>query len=126
MSDATPAAVNVLGEPLQPCCTANNAGFFRDGLCRTDSQDLGRHVICAIVTDEFLDFSASRGNDLKTPIPMFDFPGLNAGDRWCLCATRWREAMRAGCAPRVDLAATEETALAVVTLSDLQAHAAEH
>lgn len=97
--------------------------FFRDGHCRTDSQDMGRHVICAVVTDEFLQYSKQRGNDLITPMPHFDFPGLVAGDRWCLCATRWREAYEAGVAPGVDLTATEETALLVVTIEQLRAHA---
>ena len=123
MSDTYTISRNVLGEPLQPCCTANSTGFFRDGHCRTDSQDMGRHVVCAVVTDAFLEFSKQRGNDLKTPMPHFDFPGLNDGDRWCLCATRWREAMEAGVAPPVDLAATEESALMVVTIEQLRAHA---
>lgn len=123
MSDQSAITRNVLGEPLQACCTANNTGFFRDGHCRTGSQDMGRHVICAIVTDAFLDYSKAQGNDLKTPMPHFDFPGLQDGDRWCLCATRWREAMEAGVAPAVDLAATEESALMVVTIEHLRAHA---
>ena len=94
-------------------------GYFRDGCCRTDESDRGRHVICAEMTAEFLAFSKSRGNDLSTPRPEFGFPGLRPGDKWCLCALRWREALMAGAAPMVDLEATEESALEVVDLEDL-------
>ena len=112
---------NVLGTGLVSCCTAPMTGWFRDGSCRTDDGDLGRHVVCAEMTGEFLEFSRGRGNDLSTPRP--GFPGLRPGDRWCLCAARWAEALAAGMAPPVVLAATEESALEVVELADLKAHA---
>lgn len=114
---------NVLGEPLAGCCEAPMTGFYRDGYCRTGDADIGRHVICAVMTDAFLTLSASQGNDLSTPRPEFDFPGLKAGDRWCLCAARWAEALAAGAAPRVALTATHEAALEIVDLTDLKAHA---
>ncbi len=98
-------------------------GFTRSGKCETGPQDIGRHVICAQVTADFLAFSQSRGNDLVTPRPEFDFPGLRPGDRWCLCAARWREALEAGMAPRVLLAATHEAALEVVSLEQLKRYA---
>ncbi|MEN7341636.1 MAG: DUF2237 domain-containing protein [Pseudomonadota bacterium] len=126
MTEAEPDNLNVLGGPLASCCSTKVTGFYRDGYCRTGSQDLGRHVICAIVTDEFLNFSKLRGNDLITPLPMYDFPGLVAGDRWCLCATRWREAHDAGFAPPVDLEATHERALEVVSLETLRLYANAH
>ncbi|MFO1036017.1 MAG: DUF2237 domain-containing protein [Geminicoccaceae bacterium] len=116
-------ARNVLGEHLEPCGTSPMTGFFRDGCCNTGPQDRGAHVVCAVVTREFLAFSASRGNDLSTPVPEFEFPGLRPGDRWCLCAARWREALEADAAPRVVLAATHERALEYVTLEDLKRHA---
>jgi hypothetical protein len=100
-------------------------GFFRDGSCQTSDEDLGRHVVCAEVTDEFLAFSRSRGNDLSTPRPELGFPGLKAGQHWCLCAARWQEALDAGLAPPVVLRATEESALEVVRLEDLMAHAVD-
>lgn len=114
---------NVLGEPLAGCCTAPMTGFFRDGFCRTCEEDLGRHVVCAVMTDAFLEYSAAQGNDLTTPRPQFDFPGLSVGDRWCVCAPRWAEALAAGVAPRVALTATDESALEIVDLADLKAHA---
>jgi uncharacterized protein (DUF2237 family) len=98
-------------------------GFFRDGSCRTSEEDVGRHVVCAEMTAEFLAYTKSQGNDLSTPNPGFGFPGLKPGDRWCLCAARWREAAAAGIAPPVVLAATEKTALEVVSLETLKAHA---
>ena len=116
-------ARNVLGGPLASCSTDPLTGFFRDGCCRTDSQDRGQHVICARMTAEFLEFSRARGNDLSTPRLQWGFPGLGPGDRWCLCASRWREALEAGVAPPVALEATEEGALEVVGLEDLLAHA---
>ncbi|MGQ0621480.1 MAG: DUF2237 family protein [Panacagrimonas sp.] len=115
---------NVLGGPLQPCCFAPMTGFFRDGFCRTEQHDQGRHVVCAVVSDAFLAFSAAQGNDLSTPRPEFDFPGLKAGDRWCLCALRWKEAYEAGMAPRVALTATHEHALRFVKRATLLAHSA--
>jgi uncharacterized protein (DUF2237 family) len=116
-------ALNVLGEPLQSCSFDPLTGYFRDGCCNTDEQDHGTHVVCARMTEAFLRFSAERGNDLITPRPEWRFTGLKPGDRWCLCATRWREAFRAGMAPPVVLAATHQKALAYVSLEDLQAHA---
>jgi uncharacterized protein (DUF2237 family) len=98
-------------------------GFFRSGCCETDARDLGAHVVCVQVTGEFLAFSKLRGNDLSTPVPEFGFPGLEPGDRWCVCAARWREALEAGMAPRVVLAATHERALDYVSLEDLKRHA---
>ena len=114
---------NVLGGVLQPCSMNPMTGFFRDGCCRTGRGDVGVHVVCAMVTQEFLAFSKSRGNDLSTPRPEFDFPGLKPGDRWCLCASRWRDALLAGMAPPVVLEATHESALEFLDLADLQAHA---
>ncbi|HWP91986.1 MAG TPA: DUF2237 domain-containing protein [Thermodesulfobacteriota bacterium] len=114
---------NVFGGKLETCCTSPMTGFYRDGCCRTGPQDLGLHVICAEVTEEFLQFSKARGNDLSTPNPEYDFPGLKSGDRWCLCALRWKEALDAGVAPPVILAATHESALEVVSLEDLKKHA---
>ena len=114
---------NVLGEPLQPCCTDPVTGFLRDGYCARVPHDQGMHTLCAIVTEEFLTFSAKRGNDLTTPIPEYDFPGLNPGDHWCLCVLRWLEAHQAGCAPPVDLAATHISALEWVELDTLRKYA---
>jgi len=116
-------ALNVLGEPLAPCGLDPMAGFYRDGCCNTGYDDVGIHVICAKMTREFLEFSRKRGNDLSTPAPQTGFPGLKPGDRWCLCAARWREALDAGVAPPVVLAATHEETLAVVSLEDLKRHA---
>lgn len=113
---------NVLGTPLTSCCQDPVTGFYRDGFCRTGKEDHGLHLVCIEATDEFLEFSQSRGNDLSTPIPEWGFPGLKAGDKWCLCVLRWKEALEAGRAPRVDLQATHLSALEFVTLSDLKAH----
>ena len=118
-------ARNVLGGPLATCCTAPLTGFYRDGSCQTGPQDLGTHVVCAQVTREFLEFSVARGNDLVTPVPQFHFPGLDPGDKWCLCALRWKEALDAGVAPPVVLAATHEKALEFVSLDDLKRHAVD-
>jgi uncharacterized protein (DUF2237 family) len=123
--EGPPPAKNVLGGALLPCSVAPITGFFRDGCCNTGPQDLGLHVVCVEMTAEFLEFSRARGNDLSTPQPEYGFPGLNPGDRWCLCAARWEEARLAGKAPRVLLEATHVAALAVVSLEDLRAHAAE-
>lgn len=112
--------LNVLGEPLQPCCSVIKTGYFRDGYCRTDQSDYGRHVVCAIVTEEFLTFTQRRGNDLSTPMPAYGFPGLKPGDKWCLCASRWKEAHEQGCAPPVILKACEKSALNIVPLELLQ------
>ncbi|AFY70178.1 Protein of unknown function DUF2237 [Thalassoporum mexicanum PCC 7367] len=116
-------AKNVLGQKLEFCCGSPLTGFYRNGFCETGDQDLGSHVVCAEVTNEFLDFSRLRGNDLITPRPGFNFPGLKAGDRWCLCVSRWREALEAGVAPPVVLAATHEKALQVVELDKLKKYA---
>lgn len=116
------AAKNVLGTELQVCSTDPLTGYYRNGCCHTGPQDSGRHVICAQMTDEFLRFTAGRGNDLITPQPHYQFPGLKAGDRWCLCALRWREAFEAGVAPPVILAATHAQVLQYVTLEMLRAH----
>ena len=117
-------ALNVLGGTLAACSFDPKTGFFRDGCCNTGPHDHGLHTVCAIMTADFLAFSKRRGNDLSTPRPEYDFPGLKAGDRWCLCAARWREAHEAGCAPLVVLQATHEATLAVVPLDALQAHKA--
>lgn len=116
-------ALNVLGQPLQPCSYDPLTGFFRDGCCHTREDDTGSHVICARVTAAFLDFSRTRGNDLITPRPEYRFAGLKPGDRWCLCALRWKEALEAGLAPPVILEATHARALTLVGLDQLQAHA---
>ena len=121
----TETPINVLGERLETCSNTPLTGFFRDGCCNTSDQDAGRHTVCAVMTRAFLDFSRGRGNDLATPNPAVGFPGLKAGDRWCLCAARWQEARRAGCAPPVILAATHEGTLEIVPFSDLRQHAAD-
>jgi uncharacterized protein (DUF2237 family) len=114
--------LNVLGTPLAPCSYDPLTGYFRDGCCRTDESDTGSHLICARVTAEFLSFSIQLGNDLSTPRPEWRFAGLQPGDRWCLCATRWRQALLAGLAPPVVLECTHERALEFVSLQDLQSH----
>jgi hypothetical protein len=116
-------AKNVLGEKLQICCTSPMTGFRRDGMCDTDGTDMGVHVVCARVTEEFLNYTKSRGNDLTTPALHYNFPGLKPGDCWCLCASRWKEALNAGVAPSVVLASTHEKALEYVALEVLQEYA---
>jgi uncharacterized protein len=111
---------NVLGGPLQTCCTSSITGFYRDGCCNTGDDDPGQHVVCAQVTAEFLAFSKARGNDLSTPQVELGFPGLKPGDRWCLCAARWMEALDADVAPRIVLTATHESMLEYLTLEDLK------
>jgi uncharacterized protein (DUF2237 family) len=118
-------AKNVLGTDLQSCSVSPMTGFFRDGCCRSGADDLGLHLVCAQVTDAFLEFSRQQGNDLITPVPEFHFPGLRSGDRWCLCILRWREAFRAGVAPPVVLEATHISTLEFVDLEDLQAHSVQ-
>jgi len=118
-----PQAKNVLGGPLETCSADPMTGFYRDGCCNTGASDQGLHLVCSEMTNEFLAFSKARGNDLSTPNTMFDFKGLSAGDRWCLCVERWKEALEAGMAPRVVLAATHISALEFVDLEDLEAHA---
>lgn len=116
-------AKNVLGGDLQMCCSSPLTGYYRDGYCRTGGMDFGAHVICAQVTSEFLEFTKSQGNDLSTPMPAYQFPGLKPGDCWCLCASRWKEALDAGVAPPVVLEATHIRALEVVSFKELQAYA---
>lgn len=120
---ADPVMKNVLGEPLEFCSIKPMTGFTRSGSCETGPEDVGNHTVCVQVTREFLEFSRKAGNDLSTPLPEYGFPGLRPGDRWCLCAPRWQEALDAGVAPRVILRATHERALAAVTLKDLKARA---
>jgi uncharacterized protein (DUF2237 family) len=114
---------NVFGEPVEVCSLKPLTGFYRTGCCETGVEDVGVHTVCVEVTAEFLAFSKSRGNDLSTPRPEFSFAGLKPGDRWCLCAARWQEALEAGAAPRVVLAATHEATLEIVQLADLKRHA---
>ena len=117
---------NVLGTPLQCCCRDPLTGFYRDGYCRTGPGDHGLHTVCVQVTEDFLEFGAERGNDLITPVPEFGFPGLKPGDRWCVCVTRWAEALEEDIAAPVVLEATHISALEFVSLEDLQRHAVEH
>jgi uncharacterized protein (DUF2237 family) len=114
---------NVFGEPIQICSLSPMTGFFRTGCCDTGPEDVGVHTVCVEVTEEFLAFSKARGNDLSTAHPELGFPGLSPSDRWCLCAARWQEALEAGAAPRVVLAATHEATLEIVQLGDLKRHA---
>ena len=114
--------LNVLGTDLEVCGTDPMTGFYRDGCCNSGNDDVGTHTVCIIVTDEFLEFSKSRGNDLSTPVPQYGFDGLKAGDAWCLCALRWEEAREAGFAPRVKLTATNQKTLEFVSLDDLKDH----
>ena len=118
-------ACNVMGGELQTCSTAPMTGFFRNGCCETGPHDLGMHTVCVVMTAEFLAYSKSVGNDLSTPVPEYGFQGLKPGDRWCLCAPRWKEALDAGAAPRVVLEATHEETLAIVTLGVLKDYAVE-
>ena len=117
------AQKNVLGEPLETCSERPLTGFTRTGSCETGPQDAGVHTVCARVTQAFLEFSWSRGNDLVTPVPEQGFPGLKPGDQWCICAARWKEALAAGCAPHVCLRATHARTLEIVALAELKAHA---
>jgi len=114
---------NVFGEKLEVCSTNPMTGFFRDGCCNTGLMDTGTHTVCAIMTEAFLTYTKSKGNDLSTPIPHYQFPGLKPGDRWCLCVNRWKEAFLDGVAPKVVLEATHEKALEFVRLDDLVSHA---
>lgn len=116
-------ATNVLGSALQPCSHDPETGFYRTGYCTTGPEDRGTHVVCAQMTTAFLAFTKARGNDLSTPRPAYNFPGLEPGDRWCLCAARWKEAYEAGCAPPVVLEATHPAVLEVVDLDVLKTHA---
>jgi uncharacterized protein (DUF2237 family) len=116
-------SVNVLGGILQPCSLDPVTGFYRDGCCNTGGEDVGLHTVCVVMTPEFLAFSKARGNDLSTPMPQYGFAGLKPGDRWCLCASRWKEALDAGAAPQVVLEATHAATLHVVPLEALKKHA---
>jgi hypothetical protein len=119
----TTGAKNVLGTPMQSCSTKPLTGFFRTGCCDTGPGDVGLHLVCAVMTDEFLAFSKMRGNDLSTPKPEWGFPGLKSGDRWCLCVTRWKEAFEADMAPKVILESTHISSLEFVSLEELKTHA---
>jgi uncharacterized protein (DUF2237 family) len=114
---------NVFGGPLEPCSLDPLTGYYRDGCCNTGPDDLGQHTVCTRVTEAFLEFSKATGNDLSTPVPEYGFPGLKPGDRWCVCAMRWKQALDAGVASPVILEATHESVLKIVTLSQLQEHA---
>jgi len=116
-------ATNVLGTSLVPCSLDPKTGFYRDGCCHTGAGDMGAHVVCAEMTAAFLEFTRAQGNDLSTPVPAYQFPGLKPGDRWCLCASRWQQALDAGVAPPVILESTHATALEYVSLAQLQQHA---
>lgn len=116
---------NVFNEPLVPCSFQPRTGFFRDGCCRSSADDAGRHLVCAVMSEQFLAFSKEHGNDLSTPRPEWGFPGLIPGDQWCLCAMRWQEAMLAGCAPQIVLESTSLFALELLDLDTLKRHAAE-
>jgi uncharacterized protein (DUF2237 family) len=117
-------ALNVLGEPLELCSCEPMTGWFRDGSCRTNGADLGRHTVCCVVNEAFLSYSRAQGNDLSTPAPQYGFPGLRPGDHWCVCAPRWLEAHQDGMAPPVRLAATEQSTLEIIPLELLREHAA--
>ena len=119
----TASARNVLGTALKACCLQPITGFYRTGTCETGPEDQGTHTVCSLMTQEFLDFTKSKGNDLTTPLPQFGFPGLVPGQRWCLCARRWLEAAQAGRAPRVDLEATHYKTLDIISLELLKGHA---
>ena len=116
-------ANNVFGQPLITCSTEPMTGFYRDGCCKTGPEDMGTHTVCAVMTEEFLVYTKSRGNDLSTPMPAYQFPGLKPGDRWCLCTSRWHEAYLAGHAPRLILEATHEKTLKYVGLEILKEYA---
>jgi len=116
---------NVYGRKIESCCTNPMTGYYRNGCCETGGDDFGVHTVCAVMTDDFLTFSKNAGNDLSTPMPQYGFNGLKAGDKWCLCASRWAEALEAGQAPKVLLEATHAATLEFVSLADLEAHSAE-
>ena len=115
--------INIFGDEIEACCYDPMTGYFRDGFCNTDEHDHGSHVVCALMTDDFLKFSKSKGNDLSTPRPEFNFPGLKEGDRWCLCALRWKEAYDAGVAPKVYLESCHLNSLNFVTKEQLAEYA---
>ena len=117
------APLNVLGNPLEPCCNKLKTGWYRNGSCETDENDHGKHVVCTVMTDKFLAFSKLAGNDLSTPMPEYQFPGLKEGDCWCLCAARWQEAFESDMAPQVKLESSEQSALKVIELENLKSYA---
>lgn len=121
--DSDKNLLNVYGEKLQACCLDPMTGYYRNGICQTDASDLGTHIVCARVTDEFLEYSKKKGNDLITPNPAYNFPGLKHGDGWCLCISRWYEAHKDGVAPPIDLHSTHMKALEYVPLAILEAYA---
>jgi len=123
VGDPSPQARNVLGEPLAVCGCRPMTGWFRDGSCRSDPSDRGRHTVCCEVSEAFLSYSRAQGNDLSTPMPAYHFPGLRPGDRWCVCASRWLQAYQDGMAPPVVLEACEASSLAVIPLEILRRHA---
>ena len=116
-------SLNVYGKPLRVCCMQPMTGFFRNGCCDTSDEDMGLHCVCVILTTSFLEFSKSKGNDLTTPIAEYNFPGLNEGDKWCLCASRWLEAYNHGVAPKVVISATHQKALDIIDLATLEEYA---
>ena len=122
-STVSSSPMNVLGTPLELCGCEPMTGWYRNGYCQTDAADLGQHSICCVMTEQFLTYSKAQGNDLSTPVPAFQFKGLQPGDHWCVCAPRWKQAFDDGMAPPVRLEATENTALSVVSLEQLQKHA---
>ena len=119
MNEDIAQSVNVFGQPLELCCSSPTTGFYRDGYCNTGSSDYGTHVVCSVMTQDFLEFSKSKGNDLTTPNEAYRFPGLVPGDKWCLCVLRWKEAYDVGKAPKVYLEGTHEKALNYVTIDQL-------
>ncbi|MDA0259018.1 MAG: DUF2237 domain-containing protein [Cyanobacteria bacterium] len=123
VTTADSVALNVLGQPLEVCGCQPMTGWYRDGFCRTDGADLGRHTVCCVVDERFLSYTRAQGNDLSTPMPQYGFPGLKPGDHWCVCAGRWLEAYEDGMAPPVRLEACEQSALDVIPLEVLQGHA---
>jgi uncharacterized protein (DUF2237 family) len=125
MTETKKLPKNVLGTDLEMCCNNPMTGFYRDGYCRTGRSDYGVHIVCAEMTAEFLEFSKNAGNDLSTPVPQYQFPGLVPGDRWCLCVSRWKEALEAGVAPKVHLEATHLSSIEFVSLEELKAHSVE-
>ena len=116
-------SINVFGKKLDSCCDSPKTGFLRDGCCHYHNTDIGMHFICVQITEEFLTFSKQVGNDLSTPVEDYNFPGLKPGDKWCLCALRWQEALNAGCAPKVELESTDEKSLQIIKMQDLILHA---
>jgi uncharacterized protein (DUF2237 family) len=120
MKEVTPT--NIYGEPLSSCCMSPLTGFYRNGKCQTGEDDAGTHIACAVLTKDFLDFTKSKGNDLSTPIPAYNFPGLKPGDKWCLCILRWKEALEAGVAPKLDINATNIKALEFVSFETLSSN----